>query len=69
MSTEGEEKTANIFSSTLSHIKGYFKLKPTSQICLEFQEALLLDSKQANFIEVSLFHFEIYSALKSFMKS
>ena len=51
-----EEKNTNIFSSTLSQINGYFKLKPTSQVCLEYQEALLLDSKHANFVEV-IFHF------------
>ncbi len=49
------DKTANIFSSVFSHIKDYFKLKPTSKVCLEFQEALLLDSNQANFFKVILF--------------
>ncbi len=55
MPTENKEKSTNIFSSTLSQIKSYFKHKPTSQVCLEFQEALLLDSKQANFVEVVYF--------------
>ncbi len=60
MSKLGEEKeqNTNILSSAMSHFKSYFKYKPTSQICLEFQEALLIDTKHANFIEVFL---KIYS--------
>ena len=41
----------------MTHLKGYFKLKPTSKVCLEFQEALLIDGKHANFIEVILILF------------
>ena len=50
------EKDKGFFSSTMSHLKGYLKLKPTSEVCLEYQEALLLDGKHANFIEVSFFN-------------
>lgn len=50
-----DEKNANIFSKTMTHLKGYFKLKPTSKVCLEFQEALLIDGKHANFIETIIF--------------
>lgn len=52
---EKEVKNTNIFVSTMSHITGYFKVKPSSQVCLEFQEALLLDAKQANFIETIIY--------------
>ena len=57
-----EEQNNNIFRSILSQINGYFKLKPTSQICLEYQEALLIDSKHGNFVEVifeNLYHKKI----------
>jgi hypothetical protein len=57
MPIDRDEKTANILSSTLSLIKDFYKIKPTSQVCLEFQEALLLDVNQANFFEVYLKYF------------
>lgn len=50
-----EENNQDIFSSTMSQLKGYFKLKPTSQVCLEYQEALLLDGKYANFMETIIY--------------
>ena len=60
-----EEQNNNIFRSILSQINGYFKLKPTSQICLEYQEALLIDSKHGNFVEV-IFENLLDEALLSF---
>lgn len=52
---ENDQKNKNIFSNAMSHFKNYFRVKPTSQVCLEFQEALLLDNKHANFIETIIF--------------
>ena len=52
--SEENSKTTNIFSSSMSHLKSYFKHKPTSQVCLDFQQALLIDANHANFMEVIL---------------
>lgn len=55
MAKSKDNENSDLLSSTISHLKSYFKLKPTSQVCLEYQEALLLDSKHANFIETIIF--------------
>lgn len=43
------------FSETFSHIKSYFKTKPTSQRCLEYHEAMLIDASQINLLETIIF--------------
>ena len=42
-------------NNAFSYVQSYFKHKPTSQKCLDYHEALLIDAKQANFIEVFIF--------------
>ena len=56
-----QEKTEKSFlSETLNHVKSYFKDKPTSQKCLDYHEALLVDVKQANFIEAYINNFFMF---------
>ena len=45
--------SSNLFSETFDRVKSLFKHSPTSQKCLDYHEALLVDSRQVNFIEVS----------------
>ena len=44
---QSNKRRKGFFKGVLDHVKSYFKDKATSQRCLDYHEALLVDSKQS----------------------
>jgi hypothetical protein len=55
-----EKKDGGVFT----YLKGYFEYSPSSKVCLDYAEAVMIDSVyQISIVEVNLFLFFFFSSL------